>query len=215
MLGMSSIEPFDKMPIVYERAFGGIDKQSTKPDKDWCWDNPVGTGFAIAKSHATDMPIANIEYPNQLISNWGDKPKPAGFGPICSHWQPRVSYAGTYDDKWMKSRQPLLPEDFDDRFYQSAPIDQQAPNFLQGGEQVVIANMSAQGKLRFTLPRLHLGFETLFYKGPSEIHKVKKLHTVILEPDFPRVSVVWHTALHCHFRIQNLNKTVISIKKTI
>ena len=38
----------------------------------------------------------------------------------------------------MKTRQPLLPDDFDDRYFQFAPADQQAPAFLRGGEPVVL-----------------------------------------------------------------------------
>jgi hypothetical protein len=49
------------------------------------------------------------------------RPSPAGFGPIACHWQPRVGFAGTYGDAWVANRLPLLPDDFDDRFFQSAP----------------------------------------------------------------------------------------------
>lgn len=36
-------------------------------------------------------------------------------------WQPRLRYAGTYDQHWMDERLPFLPEDFDLRYFQSAP----------------------------------------------------------------------------------------------
>jgi hypothetical protein len=112
----------------------------------------------------------------------------------------------------MKHRHPLVPEDFDERFYQSAPADQQAPGFLTGGEPVVLMNLSSQELLRFTLPKLYFGFETRFYDGSTEIHKLRKLHSVILEPDYPRVSLVWHTALPCHFKVQKLDCTAITLK---
>ena len=35
--------------------------------------------------------------------------RPAGFGPIPPHWQPRVRYAGTYDEAWQRDRCPLYP----------------------------------------------------------------------------------------------------------
>lgn len=204
--------PFVKMPLVYERAFGGVDHASDHPERDWDWRNPVGTGFAIEKSHLEEIAMPNIEYPDQQFRSWDDRPEPAGFGPIASHWQSRASFAGTYDDKWLKTRQPLLPEDFDERFFQCAPADQQAPQFLRGGEPVVILNLSSGGELRFFLPRLYFGFETRFYDGSNEIHKSRKLHTVILEPDFPRVSLVWHTALPCHFKMHKLERTTVILK---
>jgi hypothetical protein len=210
--GTTSPQPFVKMPLVYERAFGGVDTQSEHPDRDWEWRNPVGTGFVVSNDHAAELPLPNIEYPRELIGGKMDKPQPAGFGAICSHWQPRVSFAGTYGDKWMKTRQPLLPEDFDDRFFQCAPVDQQAPEFLRGGEPCVLRGLTPDGDLSFFLPKLFIGFETRFYDGSREFHKNKSLHTVIIEPDFPRVSVVWHTALPCHFKVQKLERTTITRK---
>jgi hypothetical protein len=63
--------------------------------------------------------------------------------------------------------------------------------------------------MRFTLPIVYLGFITSFYRGPDEVHGKAPLHTVIIEPDMPRVSLVWHTALPCHPRVRDLKETVI------
>jgi hypothetical protein len=205
-------EPFQRMPIVYERAFGGSDALSSTPDTDWDWRNPVGTGFTAAASHAAGRALPNIEDPSRPIATWSDRPPPAGFGAIASHWQPRVGFAGTYDERWMKARQPLLAEDLDDRYFQCAPADQQAPQWLRGGEPVAVLGMTPSQELRFTLPRLHLGFETLFADGSREVHAQRRLHTVILEPDFPRVSLVWHSALPCHFKVHKLERTVVTLK---
>jgi hypothetical protein len=38
---------------------------------------------------------------------------------------------------------------------------------------------------------------------------------VILEPDHPRVSLVWHSALPCHFKVQKLEKTVVTMKSDV
>jgi hypothetical protein len=208
-----SPKPFTKMPLVYERAFGGVDSKSLHTERDWEWRNPIGTGFAVSSDNMQGRSLPNIEYPNELIRSWKDRPQPAGFGAIASHWQSRAGLAGTYDDKWMRERQPLLPEDFDERFFQCAPQDQQAPSFLRGGESVVLHHLSPGGDLRFTLPKVFLGFDTRFYDGSREIHTQRRLHTVILEPDYPRVSLVWHTALPCHFKVQKLERTIVTQKK--
>jgi hypothetical protein len=211
-VGHTDPEPFERIPLVYERAFGGVDAKSKTPEKDWDWRNPVGTGYAISSRNATGLKLPNIEDPKKLISSWDDKPAPAGFGAIECHWQPRAGFAGTYDDHWMKTRQPLLAEDLDDRYFQCAPADQQAPQFLLGGEPVILHNLHPRGRLQFTLPRLHLGFETRFYDGSRELHQNRRLHSVILEPDFPRVSLVWHSALPCHFKVQKLERTIVTLK---
>ncbi len=211
-VGVSEPAPFIKMPIVYERAFGGVDSRSPHPARDWDWRNPVGTGFAISRENVTGIPLPNIEYPNEAVSSWSDRPRPAGFGAIGPHWQPRAGFAGTYDDNWKRNRDPLLPDDFDDRFYQCAPEDQLAPGFLRGGEPVVLHHLTPDGDLRFFLPKVFLGFDTRFFDGDREIHRGRRLHTVVLEPDFPRVSLVWHTALPCHFKVQKLERTIVTIK---
>jgi hypothetical protein len=210
--GISSPEPFIKMPLVYERAFGGVDRKSAQPERDWDWRNPVGTGFAASRDNLTGVALPNIEYPGEMVSSWKDRPRPAGFGPIAGHWQPRVGLAGTYDDKWTKEQLPLLPDDFDDRFFQCAPQDQQAPSFLRCGVPVVLQRLTPSGELRSALPKVFLGFDTRFYDGSRELHKERRLHTVILEPDYPRVSLVWHSALPCHFKVQKLERTIVTLK---
>lgn len=209
-------EPFVKMPLIYERGYGGFDPESHDTQSpQWDVRNPLGTGYALTASRIDGMKLPNIEYPDQLIRRWDDRPTPAGLGPIFSHWQPRAALAGTYDDAWQQQRFPLLPEDFDDRFYQCAPVDQQAPQFLKGGEPVTLVNLTPQGQLRFELPRVFLGFETFFYTGDRQMHERPKLHTVIIEPDFPRVSLVWHTALACHPKVYKLEKTRIVQKQLL
>ena len=212
-LGPSRPAPFVKLPIVYERAFGGVDRQSAHPERDWDWRNPAGTGFATSAQNLAGQPLPNIEYADETMSAWNSRPRPAGLGPIANHWQPRVGFGGTYDDRWMETRQPLLPVDFDDRFFQCAPQDQWAPDFLRGGEPCVLWGLTAGGVLRFQLPKVFLGFETRFFDGSRETHKQRRLHTVIVEPEFPRVSLVWHTALPCHFKVQKLERTIV-VRKT-
>lgn len=214
-MGPSEPRPFVKMPLVYERAYGGVDRRSAHPERDWDWRNPVGVGFAVSRENAEGLPVPNIEYPDECISSWGDRPRPAGFGPIGSHWQPRAGFAGTYDDKWMKERQPLYPVDFDTRFFQCLPADQQAPQFMQGGEPVLLRGLSPRGKVDFALPRVFPGFETRFSDGSRELHRDRTLHSIILEPDFPRVSLVWHSQLQCHSRVQKLLHTTITLKTDV
>jgi hypothetical protein len=211
----SDPEPFEKMPITYERAYGGADLKSDDPRKhDWDRRNPVGTGFAVVPEHLIGEKVPNIEDPRDSIRSWIGRPSPAGFGPIPPDWMPRVKWAGTYDEKWEKDRLPLLPEDFDDRFYLCAPQDQQAPHFLRGGEDVELVNLTPDGSLRFRLPRVALGFSTRFSNGEKVVHR-GMLHTVIIEPDVPRVLLVWHTQLPCHPKVLKLEETTISLKRIL
>jgi hypothetical protein len=204
------------MAMGYERAFGGVDP-STRDTASPQWDvrNPIGTGFAVSASAADGMRLPNIEYPDQPITRWKDRPAPAGFGPICAHWQPRAGFAGTYDEKWERERLPLLPADFNDRYYQCAPADQQAQEFLKGGEPVTLLNLTPGGEVRFTLPKAFLGLETYFYTDERKPHEPPKLHTVIIDSAVPRVSLVWHSALACHPKVHKLDRTRVIQKRLI
>lgn len=207
---------FTTMPICYERAYGGIDPGSRDSEQpQWDMRNPIGTGFVLDAAHSEGLRLPNVEYPDQLMQSWSDRPAPAGFGPLGVHWQPRVGLAGTYDERWMRERQPLLPQDFDDRHYQCAPADQQAPQFLAGGEPVALVNLAPQAEIFFSLPRVLLGMETFFSDGTRQLHERPRLHTVILEPSAMRVSLVWHSALPCHARVHKLLRTHIIEKRLL
>lgn len=205
---ISEPEPFDKMPIIYENAFGGMDQYESTPEQPVLEArNPVGKGFATRPAHIIGQALPNVEDPDDLISSWKNRPAPAGFGPLAPHWAPRIKWAGTYDEHWLKSRQPLLPDDFDDRYYHCAPSDQQVTGYLQGGEEVTLVNLTPGGLLQFRLPEMELGFRT-FFKGSPEAHEAK-LHSVVLEPDVSQVSLIWHTHLNCHGWDAFLEKAVV------
>src|SRR5262249_29783140 len=201
---------FTKLPITYERAYGGRDESAADP-KQHTWEprNPVGVGFAARDDSLVGKRGPNVEDPAAPIGGM-KRPRPAGFGPIPSHWPPRTDFRGTYDAKWEAERLPLLPDDFDDRFYQCAPPDQQVPGFLSGGEAVELLNLTPSGALKFRLPRVTLQFVTSFGGADTKVHRAD-LHSVILEPDVPRVIMVWHTHLPCHTKVLKLRQTSISV----
>ncbi|WP_206958111.1 DUF2169 family type VI secretion system accessory protein [Trinickia acidisoli] len=206
----SEPEPFISMPFIYERAFGGDIPEFPPASR-----NPVGRGIAADAEGRVWMP--NIESMAHLIRDRDDVPAAACLGPIASHWPLRRQYAGTYDDAWLKERHPLPPEDFDPRFWQIAPEAQQVPGHFKGGEPVTLINVTPQefapgGKLAFRLPKITLVCETFFYDGSRE-HTRPVIHTVILEPDMPRVSVVHHMALPCHVKVNQLDRTRITQKR--
>lgn len=215
-VGLSPTRPeaFLTMPITYERAFGGIDRSpQASAARGWERRNPVGVGFALEEDHLVDTPLPNVEDPHDPIASWNHRPRPAGFGPIARRWSPRLELAGTYDESWDNERRPLLPLDFDERFHQCAPGDQQAPKYLRGGEPVELYNLTPDGFLRFTLPTVTIGFLT-WIAGEMRPHPAR-LHTIIIEPERSRLMMVWHTALPCHHDVHRLKWTRVFEKKKI
>jgi len=200
-------EPFVRMPLHWGRCFGGTESHSKS-----LMLNPAGCGVD------TNGPLPNVEDRNHLIASPFDRPVPNGFGPVPCHWPWRRRYAGTYDKKWSEKRDPLLPEDFDPRHWQIASPAQQYDGHLRGGEPIVFANLTEpgrsreKGRLEFTLPKLSLGFSTRFYDGSQVNDRRCAIHTIILEPDYPRVIVVHHMTVPCHPKVNLLDRTIITAK---
>lgn len=209
---ISQAKPFANIPLVYERAFGGkdvINDQMRAAEQR----NPVGAGFSGRKSESefNNQALPNIEYPNQLISSLSDTPVPAGFGPIAPGWQPRVSMAGTYDDKWQQTRAPYLPKDFNPRFFNVAPSDQIYPGFLQGGEAVRITGMHPDGDFQFHLPTIKLT-NSIVIKGKT-LSSPFNMETLALYPNQKQLSMTWRASVPCDKQALKVEQITISLSR--
>jgi len=187
---MTDPMPFVEMPLVYERAFGGSDL-THKKSKSHGWDkkNPIGTGFRLNKNAVANHRLPNLEDPDHLISHWKDKPPIACYGFTEGSWEHRLDFAGTYNDAWLRSQFPLLPKDFDLRFFDSASPGLISEGFLKGGEPVQLINLSKRGPLEFNLPKLNI--RLTFRLGHNRHHKEPDLWTLVFEPNEDRFYMVW------------------------
>ncbi|MCH9681658.1 MAG: DUF2169 domain-containing protein [Deltaproteobacteria bacterium] len=200
----TSPTPFETMPLTYERAYGGVDPND--PDK-WLADNPIGRGYAATDRRKVGLRAPNITYGRDQAT------RVAGFGPVDPRWPSRAKLAGTYDEQWEAERMPLPPTDFDDAYYQSAPLDQRSAKPLRGGEPVAITNMHPDGPLNFKLPLLRPVFRTRI-ADEIVVHE-GSMHSVIIEPDQQRLQMIWHASMPCHGRLQHLDSTHIDLKRVV
>lgn len=168
--------PFEKMPILYERAKGGIAAR----------DNPVGVGLA------TD-PDGLLTFPNIAPSSQGGA-IPAGLGPIPSAWPLRQKKRGSLG--WSAanlSPDVDVPDDFDDAYYQTAPADQQTSE-LRAGDVLAIVNMHPDiGTLRTYLPWMR-GVAMAQTARGDRIPLNLRIDTVHIEPDQMRAEIVFRGA---------------------
>jgi hypothetical protein len=180
----SRARPFQRMPIGWERSFGGTD-----PDDPLCVEsrNPSGCGFRKRPTSLPGQPAPNFEDPLALIAHAGSRPGPVGFGPVAPHWRPRRDFAGTYDEAWQQQRFPLLPTDFDVRFFNAAPADQQLEDYLPG-EEIRLQNMSPALRDRFTLPDLAPPVSVV--EGSTMFEVPTAVDTIVIAPAEQRLSVV-------------------------
>jgi len=188
--------PFTVMPISYDNAFGGADLTHPNPKKHRTFlKNHVGKGFHhnLAKKAIDGKPLPNTEELHRSVTNPKRDYRPMAFGPVGRAWQPRPKFAGTYDQKWFDNVFPFLPSDFDDRYYQAAPEDQQI-EYLRGGEEVALVNLTPHGRTTFTVPRISVPM-TFYLKNGEEKETLAANDTIIIEPDLGRFMLVWRVAL--------------------
>ena len=157
-IGASVATPFVQMPIRYDRAFGGTDNKSDDPADHVAYlPNPVGRGFhkRLKSAWIDGSPLPNTQESDRAVS-WVDGDyRPMSFGAIGRHWEPRYKYAGTYDQHWLDHVFPFLPADFDEQYYQAAPLDQQLPKPL-GELAAQWIGVDASGRLADPLLRARI-----------------------------------------------------------
>lgn len=191
----SKPRPFEKIPLRWERAFGGWDRSHADPARHQCEArNPVGRGMRASKNFEEGLRLPNLEDPQQPLRKFGESVAPAGFGFVSPHWQPRAALAGTYDERWQKQRAPLLPQDFDRRHLNAAAPGLVAPGYLRGDEPVVAAGVLPQGTLRFVLPGVPPPQVEVVFRGAWKPLPTN-LDTVIIEADERRVLLLWRGCL--------------------
>lgn len=203
-------EPFTVMPISYDTAFGGVDNLDPDPNKHEAYlSNTIGRGF-YPKSSAgliNGKPLPNTEEPGKPIASPKGAYNSMGFGPIGRAWQPRPKYAGTYDQDWIDNVFPFLPADFDERYYQCAPLDQQI-DYLRGGEEVVLQNLTPQGRTSFRLPRVDVPV-TFYFKNYEEKEVSAVGDTLIIEPDLGRFVILWRASLPLRKNMFEVGQVVV------
>ena len=124
--------------------------------------------------------------------------RPAGMGAIPRHWAPRIALGGTYDDNWVNTRWPLLPRDFDERFWNCAPQDQQLPwpsaNCQINTWFLFNPKIAPKGYVELRLPG-HRAFVMARLNNKSPLPLPAQIDTLILDTDTLELQVVWRCRL--------------------
>lgn len=189
-------ESFTTLKISYDNAFGGVDRFLKDEKKHRAYMlNPVGKGYhaRIANDLVDGTPMPNTEELDDPVKIPNHEYKPMSFGPVARGWKPRYQYGGTYDDKWLETQFPFLPKDFDEAYYQAAPLDQQMV-FPQGGEEVMLINLSQRGRIEFKLPVIDV--PVVFFKKRDQDFKTRAvIDTIVFEPDYNLFTMTWRASI--------------------
>lgn len=185
----SSPEPFTRMSISYDNAFGGCDRRDADPAKHDAYVlNPAGRGWH-RNAPVDGEPLPNTERIGEPVTEPNGRYAPVALGPVGRAWPQRACHAGTYDQAWLDNDCPFLPRDFDDRYFQAAPLDQRMPIPL-APIPVELVNLSATGTCRLVLPAIEAAVHVFPRNARAERH-VAQLDTIVLEPDRGQCTLTW------------------------
>lgn len=143
--------PFNNMPLTWQRAFGGQQYAT----------NPVGQGaLSQGETGETIVALPNVEYVGQTLTSPKRAVEPAGFGPLNVLWEPRTVADPQFDQAYMDSTFPALPDAMDFARYNMAPEDQRLMT-LTGAEQFSLTNLHSnfpviEGSLPAYRPRVFI-----------------------------------------------------------
>ncbi|MDO9235237.1 MAG: DUF2169 domain-containing protein [Aquabacterium sp.] len=190
----SEAQPFHQLPISYDVAFGGTDRTHEKTGQTDTYErNPVGKGYWRHTDHIDGQLLPYTEQIGEAVSDHQGVYQPMSFSPVGRNWLPRRQLAGTYDQHWIENTAPLWPADFDQRYFQCAPEDQQMA-YPQGGEEVILRNLTPDGLRAFRLPARTMPVTFIPHKG-SDAQRHGVIDTLVLEPDADRFTLTWRVVL--------------------
>jgi hypothetical protein len=180
--------------------------------------NPAGRGFIVEATREALEPLQlpNLEDPQDLLSaerlaagsmgEWPRMPLPQGLAWFDPSWFPRLAYFGIVPDHApgnvpiaevqrgfapvdVLEHKPVI-EKFDFRCANGASLGLQFP-YLEANEEFELENLHPTRRLlKFRLPGTRPKLWTDGRKGKlNETSPV--IHTVLVEPDNDRVSIVW------------------------
>jgi hypothetical protein len=199
----SDPRPVGRIPIAWERSYGGSDPADAEYVEP---RNPAGSGVARDPKGLHGRPVPNFEESDKAIGSIIGTPTPIGFGPIAAPWQQRIAFTGTYDEAWAKTRRPLLPEDFSTAFFNVAPVDQRLDGY-QPEEEVRLLNMSASGGDRFCLPSVYI--PVAFVTADEFAETQAEVDTLTIEPEERQLTLLAKAQAALPSGPQSLGRIVI------
>ncbi len=215
LTGISASSPlhFTEKLVSYDTAFGGADRNSDdEREHDAYVLNPVGCGWHkhLKSAWVDGKPLPNTEEVGKAVGHPSDKYKPMALGPLGRGWPQRARYSGTYDQKWMDEVFPFLPADFDERYYQAAPEDQQLP-LPKGPMEVVMSGFTVDGVRQFVLPHFVAPVHVFPKRGEREDHTAM-LDTVVFDTDAHALTMSWRVARPLRKSLHELAQVVVGSK---
>ncbi|EGQ9162691.1 DUF2169 domain-containing protein [Vibrio parahaemolyticus] len=192
---LSKPVPFIEKDIDYTCAIGGDLR------------NRIGGGVADSNKELLEQKVPSVFYPKEEWSSTSKNLRVAGFGPVPPFFEARQTLAGTFDEEWIENRKPMLPLDFDRRFFQSAPADQQCKGFLKGGERLMMSGFCHDDTISFRIPKEKYRAIATFKDGSYPVDMA--MYTLFVDAEKKTISISYTAAFPCQSKEHLLVSTSI------
>lgn len=179
--------PMTSVPLRWEFSYGGLSDRR----------NPMGRGvdFLTDGDGHRYVALPQIEPDNRGQDAADERPShPVNFAPLPPGFSARSRRIGTRDRHWSVFRAPLPPLDYDPRYHNAAPDDQQSSDFARGDEPLTLTNLhpvipDLATRLPGLRPRVGFLRKSL---GKITAHELTmNLDTVIVLPDEDQLVLTW------------------------
>lgn len=168
-------EPFQEMPLTYDRAYGGS-ARTEHGSLAWA-PNPHGRGFYLSEEEAEGQPLPNLEDPNELIRTFEDRPRVVGSAPYPSDGSlaklNAVDFQCDPDDPARSQLREVKPTLFNVAHPDWIIPAAESP---RPGDRVVIQGMDPNGAFDFSLPDqryfVHVQLERRSFLFPLHLDQI-------------------------------------------
>ncbi len=203
----SAAAPFERMPVTFRNAFGGVAAGQYGPIPTT--NNPVGKGYYLSRDEALGGPLPNIEAPDRRIKSWDDAPDPAGIGPYPFEWGLRLFKVFHLD----RERKVIDARPEEGMFNAATPI--LSGRRVEPGPMRV-TGMSARGAVELAIPPCP--FEVQVILGEKSHVRDLLLEEVLVDlrdVDAGRGSLdlTYRKMFHYEFQPLTIRHTILQAKK--
>jgi len=206
---VSPPQPFEELPLIYERAFGGADYEA----------NPVGLGFGGRPSSDGVAWLPNLEDPASPITDPRQTPEPVCFAPRYPGWDPEL--APLLAPTGQQEVEQRYPEAFPwDKLQVAPPAQQLDP--LRGDEPYECQGMHTQlPYLRGQLPGVSMRVFAARTSPSSDrsgepVEEIAmRLDTVLFDIDSMSLTLLWRGAATVQSPTDTSIRAVLAIAEPI
>ncbi|KAF7769663.1 hypothetical protein PCIT_a2533 [Pseudoalteromonas citrea] len=193
----SEPQPLSTLTLDYGVTFGGYRKDKAT---QCLLENPAGRGYKLKNKQSYNQALVQVEYANTVQRKPSQSAPVASFGPIPSHWAPRVQYVPQVDQAALLASEYPFSEPQPAQLYNYAPLDQRVLAKYAANWQLKLTGLCAQ------LPygeqvTLHLPYTTpnvVLHTGLNRYPLTLCCDTLVLDTDEQSFSLIWRAAIDKH-----------------